>query len=120
MACGARFRQEPVEDRMKTIIMHISTQIAIALDNYASKPVEELKILLTGGGTWNKTLVDFISTETDAEIVIPDADTVDFKEAMVFALLGAMRVSGNSNVNIHSTGASFPLVAGSLDGFVNI
>ncbi len=112
------FDKEPVEDRMKTIIMHISTQIAIALDRYASKPVEELKILLTGGGTWNKTLVDFISTETDADIIIPDTDIVDFKEAMVFALLGAMRVNGETNVNTESTGASFPIVAGSLDGVI--
>ncbi len=110
------FDDHSVEDRMKTLVMHIAVQIANAVEIYAEKSLSEMKILVTGGGAFNQTLMDYISSETDAQIVIPDEQIVNFKEAMVFALLGAMRVHGVPNVMHESTGAKVPVVAGSLDG----
>lgn len=105
-----------VEDRMKTLVMHIATQIALALDTYADKAPEDMKILVTGGGAMNPTLVDFIKTETDADIVVPDDDMINYKEAMIFALLGVMRVRNLTNVMGESTGADYSVIGGSLDG----
>ena len=105
-----------VEDRMKTLVMHIATQIALALDTYADKAPEDMKILVTGGGTMNPTLVDFIKTETDSDIVVPDDDMINYKEAMIFALLGVMRVRNLTNVMGESTGADYSVIGGSLDG----
>ena len=101
---------------MKTLVMHIATQIALALDTYADKAPEEMKILVTGGGAMNPTLVDFIKTETDSEIVVPEENMVNYKEAMIFALLGVLRVQNLSNVIGESTGADFSVIGGSLDG----
>jgi anhydro-N-acetylmuramic acid kinase len=112
------FDDHPVEDRMKTLVMHIAVQIANAVEMYAEKSLSEMKILVTGGGAFNQTLMDYISSESDAQIVIPDEQIVNFKEAMVFALLGAMRVHGVPNVMHESTGAKVPVVAGSLDGYL--
>jgi anhydro-N-acetylmuramic acid kinase len=99
--------------------MHIAVQIANSVEMYAEKPLSELKILVTGGGAFNQTLIDYITSETDAELVIPEDQIVNFKEAMVFALLGAMRVHGEPNVLHESTGAKVAVVAGSLDGYID-
>ena len=85
-----------VEDRMKTLVMHIATQIALALDTYADKSPEDMKILVTGGGAMNPTLVDFIKTETDSDIVqivlsvlcgvlVKDADGMPFCSLAFFS-----------------------------------
>jgi anhydro-N-acetylmuramic acid kinase len=49
-------------------------------------------------------------------MVIPDTQMVQYKEAMIFALLGAMRVKNLSNVSGASTGAKLSVIGGSLDG----
>ena len=41
---------------------------------------------------------------------------VNYKEAMIFALLGAMRVQNICNTLPDATGASAAFVGGSLDG----
>ena len=112
------FDDYSVEDRMKTLVMHIAVQIANAIEKYSEKSLSEMKVLVTGGGAFNQTLMDYISSESDAQIVVPEAEIVNFKEAMVFALLGAMRIYGVPNVMHESTGAKVPVIAGSLDGFM--
>jgi anhydro-N-acetylmuramic acid kinase len=47
---------------------------------------------------------------------VPEAKLVNYKESMIFALLGAMRVKNLNNTLSSATGASTDWVAGSLDG----
>jgi anhydro-N-acetylmuramic acid kinase len=110
------FDTEPLEHRMKTLVLHIAQQVAKAIDSLFGDNGNGKKILVTGGGAHNICLVDHLRSETDAEIVIPDADIVDFKEALVFGLLGAMRVKNITNTQNSATGAERSIVAGSLDG----
>ena len=110
------YDESPLEDRMKTLVMHIATQIAVALETHSNKPLEELKILVTGGWAFNETLMDYIKSETDAQIVVPDSQLIQYKEAMIFALLGAMRVKNVINISGSTTGASRSVIGGSLDG----
>jgi anhydro-N-acetylmuramic acid kinase len=110
------FDDHPLEDRMKTLVMHIATQVAMAIELHASKPMEEMKILVTGGGAFNETLMDYVKSETEAQIIIPENQMVQYKEAMIFALLGAMRVKNFANVSGASTGAKTSVIGGSLDG----
>ena len=49
-------------------------------------------------------------------MVVPEANLVNYKESMIFALLGAMRVKNLNNTLSSATGASADWVAGSLDG----
>lgn len=105
-----------VEDRMKTLVMHIASQVALALDGIAEKPLEDCSLLLTGGGAFNSCLVDFLKSETACKVVVPEADVVNYKEAMIFALLGAMRVGNICNTLSSATGAKNDWIAGSLDG----
>jgi anhydro-N-acetylmuramic acid kinase len=110
------FDDHPVEDRMKTLVMHIATQVSMAIEAHAQKPMEEMQILVTGGGAFNDTLMDYLRSESEANLVLPDEQTIQYKEAMIFALLGVLRVKNLSNVMSASTGASRAVIGGSLDG----
>jgi anhydro-N-acetylmuramic acid kinase len=110
------YDDQPLEDRMKTLVMHIATQIAIAIERIAEKDLQNSRILVTGGGAFNRCLVDYIKSETEAQIIVPDVQMVNYKEAMIFALLGAMRVQNICNTLPDATGASAAFVGGSLDG----
>jgi anhydro-N-acetylmuramic acid kinase len=105
-----------VEDRMKTLVMHIAVQVRKAVESIAEKPLQDCSILVTGGGAFNACLVDHLRSEMDCNVVVPDANMVNYKEAMIFALLGAMRVHNVCNTLSSATGASMDWVAGSLDG----
>lgn len=110
------FDDHPVEDRMKTLVLHIATQIAISLEKIAPKDMDQCSILATGGGAFNKCLIDYIQSETGAKVIVPEAQMVNYKEAMIFALLGAMRVKNLTNTLPEATGAKQAFVSGSLDG----
>lgn len=107
-----------VEDRMKTLVMHIAIQVKRAIESIADKPLHESSILVTGGGAFNACLVDHLRSETECNVVVPDDNLVNYKESLIFALLGAMRVHNECNTLSSATGATMDWVAGSLDGDV--
>lgn len=110
------FEKLDVSDRMKTLVVHIAFQIARAIDQSFGNNGAGRKILATGGGVFNKVLMEFIEQESDAEFIVPSEDIVNYKEAQFFALLGALRVKNQINVDHKQTGATASMVAGSLDG----
>lgn len=90
----------PIEDKMRTFIEHISFQIAVAL------PKKEGKLLVTGGGAYNDFLIECLQRwSPHLEIIIPDKKTLEFKEALIFALLGVLKLRGEINVLSSVTGA---------------
>ncbi|MFZ9755628.1 MAG: anhydro-N-acetylmuramic acid kinase [Bacteroidia bacterium] len=113
------FDDQPVEDRMKTLVMHAAVQVARAVEQLQQDGVCEPgrgRMLVTGGGAYNQVLMDFLRSECPCDIEIPDSNLIEYKEALIFALLGAMRVSNVSNVLASATGASADVIGGSLDG----
>jgi len=78
---------------------------------------DNLRLLMTGGGAHNRFLADRLSeafSTTGIETVIPDENLVDFKEALIVALMGALRWREDINV-IHSvTGASKDSINGAV------
>lgn len=103
------------EDKMKTLCDHVGTQIGRALDELFAD-VESPKVLVTGGGAFNKTLMDHIRTHSEAELIIPENQLVNYKEALIFAYLGLKRVLGEENVWSSVTGASGNSISGALHG----
>ena len=64
-------------------------------------------MLVTGGGARNKYLVERIKAMLpDVDVVVPDEGVIDYKEAIIFALLGYLRLTGQNNVLSSVTGAS--------------
>jgi len=96
-----------VEDRLHTFSHHIAEQVSNALE-----VIEGNKVLLSGGGVYNEFIVDLIKNKTNKSIVIPPKEIVDFKEALIFAFLGVLRVENKTNVLKSVTGASKNSVSG--------
>lgn len=96
-----------VSDVLATFTEHISQQIALN--------VEGGKVLVTGGGAFNKYLVERMQANTpEALYVVPDSLTVNFKEALIFAFLGALYMADIPNCLSSVTGASRDNIGGCL------
>jgi len=61
--------------------------------------------LVTGGGAFNVFLMEELQKYTANQIVIPEKEIVDFKEALIFALLGVLRIENKINCLSSVTGA---------------
>lgn len=85
-------------DKLRTVYEHIGIQLGNAVS-------EKRKMLVTGGGAFNSFLIERIKANTTAEIVIPPKDIINFKEAIIFAFLGVLRVKNINNCLASVTGA---------------
>lgn len=104
-------------DLLHTATAHIAAQIAAALKQYGNQTVEPARMLVTGGGALNIALVDMIEQAIAAEkiaLVIPDVKVMQYKEALVMALLGTLRWREEVSVLSSVTGASRDSVGGAL------
>lgn len=90
-----------LKDVLRTFSEHASDQISEILNSSNSK-----KALFTGGGVYNGFLIERIVDKTPCEIVVPGKDLIEFKEALIFGLLGVLRCQGMVNVLASVTGAS--------------
>jgi len=89
-----------VTDQLSTVTEHIAAQLAISSDGNSGETM-----LVTGGGARNRFLIERLRTIGTKEIVIPDNQTIDFKEAIIFAFLGVLRMRGEVNCLASVTGA---------------
>jgi anhydro-N-acetylmuramic acid kinase len=89
------------EDRLHTATVHIGRVIGRELNKIKAR-----KVLVTGGGAKNKFLIRQIQTNFQGELVIPEETLIDYKEAMIFALMGVLRYRGEVNCLASATGAS--------------
>ena len=96
--------------KISTYTEHISEQIAKALN--LQKNLKNGKILITGGGSFNSYLMECIAYKTHAELVIPEDNLVEYKEALIFGLLGVLRLRNSVNILKSVTGASRDHCAG--------
>jgi anhydro-N-acetylmuramic acid kinase len=89
-----------VEDKMRTFTEHIAFQIGEILQTKTGK------LLISGGGVYNDFLIDRIKNHLPkTEIIIPNEKTIKFKEALIFALLGVLKLRNEVNVLASVTGA---------------
>jgi anhydro-N-acetylmuramic acid kinase len=101
------FGSENVADLLHTFCHHIADQIMLACDGESQKN-NMPEILVTGGGAKNTFLIELIKQKTDKKfsVVLPNAQTIDFKEAIIFAFLGLLKYLGKHNCYKSVTGAS--------------
>jgi len=103
------------EDMLYTMVQHIADQVAAAV---AQNPVNTLpaKMLVTGGGAFNPFLVHKIQEALGANVnvIVPDETVIEFKEAVVMALIGALRWREENNVYSSVTGALRDSIGGAL------
>ncbi len=94
-------------DKMRTLYEHMGFQIGNAISKKG-------KTLCTGGGTYNSLLIERIQHYTESEIIIPNKEIIDFKEALLFAYLGYLRVLEKPNCLASVTGANKDVCGGTI------
>jgi anhydro-N-acetylmuramic acid kinase len=99
-------------DLLHTAVQHIATQVANVVNEGAPK-----KLLVTGGGAFNAYLIEVLKNKLVAknvEVIVPDATIIKFKEALVMALIGALRWREEVNVLAPVTGAKHNSIGGAF------
>ncbi len=86
----------------ETILRTFSDHIAFQISNTIS---ERKKVLCTGGGTYDQYIIQKIRTFKNCDIIIPDKNLIEFKEALIFAFLGLLRIDNQINCLSSVTGA---------------
>jgi anhydro-N-acetylmuramic acid kinase len=125
---------QPTGDGLRTAVEHIAVQVSNAVrallnnhkpafDNPGSAGTAggaggaNYKLLVTGGGAHNSFLMERLRValqELQVELVVPDKNIIDFKEAIVMALIGVLRWREENNVMASVTGASRNSIGGAV------
>lgn len=79
-----------IQDVLNTVSEHIAIKIANAMDKKG-------RAIITGGGALNSYLIERINKNTAVEIIIPETQIIQFKEALIFALLGLLKLENRVN-----------------------
>lgn len=98
-----------VPEALATMVEHIAMQIGQSV-----RHLPQGKMLVTGGGAHNKYLIERIQRHTQHLVILPDRQTIDYKEALIFAFLGLLRLEGRTNVLCSVTGATSDSCSGSI------
>lgn len=107
------------EDALATCVHHAAQQIAANLLLLLEKKGEsQAKVLVTGGGAFNLYFLSCMKQYGKGKLnfVIPDAQLIGYKEALVFALLGVLRARHEVNCLSSVTGAAYDHSAGVIYG----
>ncbi|QXP77800.1 MULTISPECIES: anhydro-N-acetylmuramic acid kinase [Winogradskyella] len=97
-----------LEDILCTYIEHISIQISTVIIKNTTK------VLVTGGGVYNGFLINRINHYLNNKVLIPSDQIVEFKEALIFGLLGALKERDEVNCLMSVTGASHDHSSGKI------
>ena len=95
------FRNVEAIDILATFTEHIAQQISNVFNKNHLK-----NVLCTGGGTFNQYLIEKIRNKTTTEIIIPPKKLIEYKEALIFAFMGILRLNNEINVLSSATGSS--------------
>ena len=90
--------ESDVPSILRTFVEHISNQI--------SKIIDSDSVLITGGGAFNSFLINRIEAAAKIKITLPNNELIDFKEALIFAFLGVLKIDNQVNCLSSVTGAS--------------
>lgn len=109
-----------LEDQMRTAVAHIAHQIAHSLEKLIQKEKlhkQSYRLLPSGGGVFNTFLMKELEQmlePSNITIQTPDPSFAAFKEAILMALMGVLRVENIPNVMCTVTGAARDTIGGAI------
>lgn len=109
--------QLSTEDALRTYATHIVQQIAYAFNQLDVQKLAKKKLLVTGGGALNNFLVQSLKDALkayDIEVVVPERQLIEYKEALIMALLGILRWREENTVLHSVTGAQRSSIGGAV------
>ena len=102
-------KEESPENILATFTEHAAFQITKIFNKHRFK-----NVLFTGGGTFNQYLMECIREKTSTQIVVPENKLVEFKESLIFAFMGVLRMKNEINILSSATGSSADHCSGIL------
>lgn len=97
----------PTQAKIATVTHYLAFSIAKIFKPNSS-------VLITGGGAFNVFLMELINKNTQANIITANKQLVEYKEALIFAFLGVLRMENTPNCLASVTGANSDSVGGVL------
>ncbi len=96
---------DTTENLLHTAIHHICIKVAQQVQLNGSE--KEQSLFVTGGGALNGFLIETLQKELgdNTKVIVPSNTLIEFKEALVFALMGVLRIEQEINVLKSVTGA---------------
>jgi anhydro-N-acetylmuramic acid kinase len=98
-----------IENNLRSVVEHIAIQITNILNQFNIQ-----RIMVSGGGAKNTFLIERIDHYFKGTILIPDEETIEYKEAIIFAFLGALYLHKRPNTIPSVTGAERAVIGGTL------
>ncbi|WP_456440092.1 anhydro-N-acetylmuramic acid kinase [Psychroserpens sp.] len=92
--------QLEVKNILRTVVEHVIIQI-----NSVIKEKPNASVFITGGGVYNTFLIDRLKDFCQNEIIIPSEEIIEYKEALIFGLLGVLKLRNEINCLASVTGA---------------
>lgn len=102
-----------LEDMLRTFYEHAAWQVARVVSEAATNK-HTPQMLVTGGGAYNKFLMERMAALCPCKIVVPDGQIIEYKEALIFALLGTLYMADEPSCLASVTGASKDNIGGML------
>ena len=113
-----------VQDSLRTYVEHIVQQISRSIEMIIEREKQDrdayrtCQMLVTGGGAHNQFLIERLRAQLKAdfgiEVECPETKVIDFKEALIMAFIGLLRVENKPNALASVTGARMDSVGGAL------
>lgn len=97
----------PLEDLLRTFYEHCAVQLARVVS-------PGRRILVTGGGAYNRFLIGRMEARSGCSLIIPEPAIVEFKEALIFAFLGVLYALDEPSCLRSVTGAGKDNIGGML------
>ncbi len=104
------YGQAETEDLLHTVTEHIASQIARVCRRFPAKR----SLLLSGGGAMNLYLRERIASLSGLELTPVPRQIVEYKEALIFAFMGVLRMRGETNCLRSVTGACRDSIGGAV------
>lgn len=103
-------------DTLSTLVEHFAFQIGAVIHSFSHK--EMPSVLITGGGAYNSYFIERLDHYLKKNWIQVEADSelIEFKEALIFAFLGVLRLRGENNSLASVTGASRDNCGGTIYG----
>jgi len=106
-----------VKDKLRTLYEHIGKQIGNTINELNVQGISNSgnnKVLISGGGAYNKFLIECIDKYSPIQLEIPRDEIIEFKEALIIGFLGVLRARNTQNCLSTVTGADVNSIGGAV------
>ncbi len=105
--------EDSPQDLLHTSVHHITTQIAETIKKTTKT---NTTLLITGGGAKNDFLIEVLQQklDTNATVIIPPENIIDFKEALIFGFMSVLKERNEINCLQSVTGAKKDSSSGTI------